>query len=196
MNENSIEKEDCNEFKEEERLEEKERLVERSCIFDSTSILSKESEHFECSMEKEYEFEKSESINEFFIEKQESIKKEKKEKEVVALDKIKVVSVFTYQTNSILVSDSSCVQKVLLQNMENEGSLDYKIYKTISFFTPTSYLCFDHFLKETKLNSFALIFYRISLEHPCTWTSMLGRNHTMEFEEKEEMVGKEPSLCH
>ncbi|KAI5676962.1 hypothetical protein M9H77_07912 [Catharanthus roseus] len=36
----------------------------------------------------------------------------------------------------------------------------------------------------------------ISVEDPCTWTSMLGRNHTMEFEEQGEIVGKELSLFH
>ncbi|KAI5666561.1 hypothetical protein M9H77_16414 [Catharanthus roseus] len=49
---------------------------------------------------------------------------------------------------------------------------------------------------ETKLNSSALMFDRISLEHPYTCTSMLGKNHTMEFEEQGELVGKELSLCH
>ncbi|KAI5657124.1 hypothetical protein M9H77_25917 [Catharanthus roseus] len=46
-------------------------------------------EYFECSKEKEYELEKSESTkeNECFIEKQESIEEEQKEKEVVVLDK-------------------------------------------------------------------------------------------------------------
>ncbi|KAI5653405.1 hypothetical protein M9H77_30592 [Catharanthus roseus] len=58
MNEKSIEKEECNEFKEKEIVEEKERLVERLCIFDFISIISKESEHFECSKEKESELEK------------------------------------------------------------------------------------------------------------------------------------------
>ncbi|KAI5666842.1 hypothetical protein M9H77_16695 [Catharanthus roseus] len=32
----------------------------------------------------------------------------------------------------------------------------------------------------------------ISLEHPCTCTSILGRNHTMEVEEQGEIVGKDP----
>ncbi|KAI5682042.1 hypothetical protein M9H77_03270 [Catharanthus roseus] len=70
MNEKSIE------IKEKERVEEKERLVERSCNFDSISIISKESENFECSKEKESELEKSERVkeNEYFIEKQESEK--------------------------------------------------------------------------------------------------------------------------
>ncbi|KAI5676796.1 hypothetical protein M9H77_07746 [Catharanthus roseus] len=67
----------------------------------------------------------------------------------------------------------------LTQNLENKESLDYNINKTISFFDPTSYRCFDHFLKRTKLNSFALIFCRTTLEHPGTWTLKLGRNHTM-----------------
>ncbi|KAI5681997.1 hypothetical protein M9H77_03225 [Catharanthus roseus] len=64
--------EKCIEIKEKERVEEKKRLVERLYIFYSNSILSKESEYFECSKEKEREPEKSEIIkaNECFIEKQ------------------------------------------------------------------------------------------------------------------------------
>ncbi|KAI5676284.1 hypothetical protein M9H77_07234 [Catharanthus roseus] len=71
MNKKSIEKEEYNEFKEKERMEEKERLVERLCIFGSLSIFSKESEHLECSKEKESELEKSETVKEnvCFIEK-------------------------------------------------------------------------------------------------------------------------------
>ncbi|KAI5658033.1 hypothetical protein M9H77_26826 [Catharanthus roseus] len=74
---------------EKERVEEKERLVERLCIFDSVSIISKESEHIECSKEKESEFEKSVRVkqNECFIEKQESEKEEQREKEIVVLEK-------------------------------------------------------------------------------------------------------------
>ncbi|KAI5676704.1 hypothetical protein M9H77_07654 [Catharanthus roseus] len=51
-------------------------------MFDSISILSQESEHFECSKEKECELEKSESTkeNECFIEKQESIEEITKRK--------------------------------------------------------------------------------------------------------------------
>ncbi|KAI5672514.1 hypothetical protein M9H77_12878 [Catharanthus roseus] len=88
MNEKSIEKEKCNELKEKERVEEKERLVEKLYIFDFISIISKESEHFECSKEKESELEKSERVkeNECFIEKQESEKEEQREKEIVILE--------------------------------------------------------------------------------------------------------------
>ncbi|KAI5664020.1 hypothetical protein M9H77_23343 [Catharanthus roseus] len=48
-----MKKEECNEIKEKERVENKERLVERLYIFDSISIISKESELLECSKEKE-----------------------------------------------------------------------------------------------------------------------------------------------
>ncbi|KAI5677867.1 hypothetical protein M9H77_08817 [Catharanthus roseus] len=132
MNEKSIEKKECNEFKEKERVEEKERLIEELCFFDSMSTLFEECKKDDCEKEKEIDFEKSErrKENECFIERQESIKEEKNEKEVVSLDK---------------------------------SSLDYKIYKTISLFTPTSYFCFEHFLIETKLNSLALIFIGLLL---------------------------------
>ncbi|KAI5664093.1 hypothetical protein M9H77_23416 [Catharanthus roseus] len=69
MNKKSIGKEECNEFKEKERVEEKERIVDRLCIFNSISIFSKESEHLEFSNEKEGELEKNERVkeNECFI---------------------------------------------------------------------------------------------------------------------------------
>ncbi|KAI5664098.1 hypothetical protein M9H77_23421 [Catharanthus roseus] len=57
MNEKSIEKEESIKIKKRGRVENKERLVERSCIFVSISNISKESEHFECSKEKESELE-------------------------------------------------------------------------------------------------------------------------------------------
>ncbi|KAI5652873.1 hypothetical protein M9H77_30060 [Catharanthus roseus] len=186
-------KKKCSEFKEKQRVEEKERLVERLCIFDFISILSKESDNFQYSKGKESEFEKNESIkeDECYIEKQESIEKEQKEKCVVALDKSEVVSAFTNPTNSIVVSDSSYVQKFFTQNLENEGSFDYNIYRTISFFDPTY-----HSLKEIELYLFAIIFDSISLEPPCTWTSMLGRNHIKNSEDQEEIVEKELFQCH
>ncbi|KAI5666844.1 hypothetical protein M9H77_16697 [Catharanthus roseus] len=71
--------------------------------------------------------------------------------------------------------------------MENKRSPDYNNCKKISFFTTTSYLCFDHFLK-TKL--YSLILDRISIE-----VSRLGNNHTMGLEDQEESVGKELILC-
>ncbi|KAI5663985.1 hypothetical protein M9H77_23308 [Catharanthus roseus] len=188
MSEKSIKKQKCIKINEKDRMEKK-RLVDGLCVFESTSILTKESEKDKCTKEKEHELEQSESKikeNECFIEKQD-YRKRAKRKEIVVLDKNEVVSVFTNQTNSIFVSDSSCVQNILIQNMENKGSLDYKIYKIISFFIPT-YLYFDHFLKETKLNSLARKIHWISLEHPCTWISMLGRNNTIEFQEQREII--------
>ncbi|KAI5682061.1 hypothetical protein M9H77_03289 [Catharanthus roseus] len=171
MNEKSIEKEECNELKEKERMEEKGGLVERICIFDSNSIFSIESEHLECSKEKESELEKKEG------------NKSKKQKAIDPRDKSEVVSVFTNPTNSILIIDSSCVKNFLTQNRRD-------------FFDLTAYLCFDHFLIETKLYLLALNFDRISLEHLCTLTLMLGRNHTTEFEKHGEIIEKRLSLCH
>ncbi|KAI5672352.1 hypothetical protein M9H77_12716 [Catharanthus roseus] len=151
MDEKSIEKEDCNEFKEKERMLEKESLSENSCYFYSISTLCEKLEKDECSKEIEHKLEKSESTkdNEYFIEKQESIEKEQKKK--------KKIYVCTNKTHFILVRYSSCLHNFFTQNLENEESLDYNINKTISFFEPISDKCFDHFLKGTKLNSFALI---------------------------------------
>ncbi|KAI5675689.1 hypothetical protein M9H77_06639 [Catharanthus roseus] len=80
MNGKSIKKEECNEFKEKERVEEKESLSDNSYYFYSISTLCEKLKIGECSKEKEYELEKSESTkeNECFIEKQEYIEKEQK----------------------------------------------------------------------------------------------------------------------
>ncbi|KAI5663048.1 hypothetical protein M9H77_22371 [Catharanthus roseus] len=64
INEKSIEKEECNEFKETERVEEKESLSENSHYFYSISTLCEKLEKDESSKEKEYELEKSESTKE------------------------------------------------------------------------------------------------------------------------------------
>ncbi|KAI5654504.1 hypothetical protein M9H77_31691 [Catharanthus roseus] len=49
---------------------------------------------------------------------------------------------------------------------------------------------------ETKLNSLTLIFYWISLEHPCTCTSILGKNHMMKSKDKGKIFAKELFQCH
>ncbi|KAI5672871.1 hypothetical protein M9H77_13235 [Catharanthus roseus] len=100
--------------------QEKERLGERLCIFDSISIISKESVHFESSKEKESELEKSERVkeSEFFIEIQES-KKEQKEKEIIVLEKS---------------------EKNFEDSSKDGGKLSYKSIKTINFFPSNSYL--------------------------------------------------------
>ncbi|KAI5667363.1 hypothetical protein M9H77_17216 [Catharanthus roseus] len=77
-------------------------------------------------------------------------------------------------------SMSTLFKKCEKHECEKEKEID-----TISFFTPT-YLCFEHLFIKTKLNSLALIFYRISLEHPCSLTSKLGKNHTIKSEDQGE----------
>ncbi|KAI5667358.1 hypothetical protein M9H77_17211 [Catharanthus roseus] len=55
----------------------------------------------------------------------------------------KEVNLFTKSNNHFLVYLSPRVQKFEAQNMENEGSLGYKLYKIISFLHSTSFLFFD-----------------------------------------------------
>ncbi|KAI5672404.1 hypothetical protein M9H77_12768 [Catharanthus roseus] len=101
MRDKNIEKESI-ENKEKERVEEKERLLERLCIVDSISIFLKESEHLECSKEKESGLGKSERVkeNECFIEN----------KRIVVLEMSEEMNFYANDTNSFFASDSLCVQ--------------------------------------------------------------------------------------
>ncbi|KAI5664138.1 hypothetical protein M9H77_23461 [Catharanthus roseus] len=147
------------EIKEKERVEEKERLVERSCNFNSISIISKESEHFECSKEKESEIEKSERVkeNECFIKKQESEKKSKEKKEIVVLEKSDEVNFYANETNSSFASECLCVHNFEDSRKNGGGKLAYKSIKTINFFPSNSYLSFEIYFKEIKLFSLKLL---------------------------------------
>ncbi|KAI5677804.1 hypothetical protein M9H77_08754 [Catharanthus roseus] len=133
------------EIKEKERMEEKERLMERSCKFDSISIISKGSEHFEYSKEKESELEKSEIVkeNEWFIEKQESEKEEQRDKEIVIFEKSEEVNFYANKTNSFFASEFLCVQNFEDSSKDEGGKLAYKFTKTINFFSSNSYLSFE-----------------------------------------------------
>ncbi|KAI5681013.1 hypothetical protein M9H77_02240 [Catharanthus roseus] len=68
------------------------------------------------------------------------------------------VNLFTNSNNHFLACFSPSMQKFEAQNMENEGSLAYKLYKTISFLLSTSFLIQPQFLNfltttcGTKLN--------------------------------------------
>ncbi|KAI5677451.1 hypothetical protein M9H77_08401 [Catharanthus roseus] len=70
MNEKSIEKEECNEFKEKERVGGTKSLSENSCYIYSISTLCEKFKKDECSKDKEYELLKSGSTkeNENFLE--------------------------------------------------------------------------------------------------------------------------------
>ncbi|KAI5668880.1 hypothetical protein M9H77_18733 [Catharanthus roseus] len=56
------------------------------------------------------------------------------------------VKLFTNSNNHFLACFSPSVQKFEAQNMENEGSLGYKLYKTISFLPSTYFLIQSQFL--------------------------------------------------
>lgn len=177
-------------------MERKDSLVEEVCFYNFISILFEESEKDECLKEKEYDLDKSEETKEIesLSKRYESLKEEGKEKEQVGFETNEELNFFTNQSNSFLVSNFLCVQPFWIQNMENEGSLDYNIYKTISFYPPIPYLCFDHLLKETKLCSFALVCDRIPLQHLFSLISMLGKNQTMGCEDQGGGMGKEFSV--
>ncbi|KAI5664404.1 hypothetical protein M9H77_23727 [Catharanthus roseus] len=140
----NIEKENI-EIKEKERVEYK----ERSCISDSISIFSKESEHLECSKEKERELEKSERVkeNECFIEKQENEKEEQREKEIVILDKC---GIHEYYDN--VAHYASCVLGIedKGKNMEQELGATLKDLPIILSLNP-SLMCSKVSLVELEL---------------------------------------------
>ncbi|KAI5667708.1 hypothetical protein M9H77_17561 [Catharanthus roseus] len=152
------------EIKEKERVEEKERLVERSCIFDSISNLLKESVLLECSKEKESELEKSKRVkqSECLIENDESLTQEQEKEKQDEIEKSEEtkeeMSLMVFEGDkreemresccdiSSLLNSLSSEEKFEAQNMENQGSLDYKLYKTITFLPSTSFIIPSQFL--------------------------------------------------
>ncbi|KAI5650289.1 hypothetical protein M9H77_36294 [Catharanthus roseus] len=63
------------------------------------------------------------------------------------------MNLFTYSNNHFLAYFSPSVKKFEAQNMKNEGSLGYKLYKTISFLPPTSFLSFDFIINKSNLQN-------------------------------------------
>ncbi|KAI5666852.1 hypothetical protein M9H77_16705 [Catharanthus roseus] len=109
-------KEEYIEIQEKERVEEKQRLVERSCIFDSFSTLSKESELLQCLKEKESDLEKSErKVRE---------KEEQREKKIVVFEKSEELNFYANETNSFFASNPYvCRILKILPMMEMESLL-------------------------------------------------------------------------
>ncbi|KAI5671898.1 hypothetical protein M9H77_12262 [Catharanthus roseus] len=60
----------------------------------------------------------------------------------------KEVNLFTNSNNHFLTCFSLSVQKFEAQDMENEGSLSYRLYKTIIFLPSTSFLSFDFIIND------------------------------------------------
>ncbi|KAI5649979.1 hypothetical protein M9H77_35984 [Catharanthus roseus] len=80
------------------------------------------------------------------------------------------------------------------QNMENEGSLCYKLYKTIKILHSTSFFFFDFIIKESNCCSFSLFNKKIEpqLFNILTKTCRTKLNHEMKA--KGEGMGKELSI--
>ncbi|KAI5653322.1 hypothetical protein M9H77_30509 [Catharanthus roseus] len=169
MGDTNLEKDNI-EIKEKERVENKERLVERSCIFDSISILSKESEHFECSKEKESGLEKSEKVkeNECFIEKQESEKEEQREKEIVALEKSEEMNFYANETNSFFsrIEDKG-------RNMEKELGAIFKELPINLSLNP-SLMCYEVSFVHLKLFLESYLSHVSIIEDTCTISFGVG----------------------
>ncbi|KAI5664036.1 hypothetical protein M9H77_23359 [Catharanthus roseus] len=153
------------EIKEIERMEEKVRFVERFYIFDSNFIFSKDTEHLESSKEKESELVKIERVkgNECFIEKQEIEKKEeKREKEIVVLEKSEEVNFFANETNYFFASESLCVQNFEDSSKDEGRKLAYKSNNTINLFPSNSYLEKKQFI---EFNSIFCAIHRVDEYH-------------------------------
>ncbi|KAI5683074.1 hypothetical protein M9H77_04302 [Catharanthus roseus] len=73
----------------------------------------------------------------------------------------KKVNLFTNSNNHFLACYSQSVQKFEAQNMENEGSLGYQLYKTISFLPSMSFLSSDFIINESNSCSFPFFCDRI-----------------------------------
>ncbi|KAI5681272.1 hypothetical protein M9H77_02499 [Catharanthus roseus] len=96
------------------------------------------------------------------------------------------VNLFTNSNNHFLACFSLSVQKFEAQNMENEGILGYKVYKTISFLPSTSFLSFDFIINESNscsLSSFCAIIQPQFL-NVLTTTCGTKPNHRMKAKEE------------
>ncbi|KAI5664017.1 hypothetical protein M9H77_23340 [Catharanthus roseus] len=120
------------EIKEKERVEEKEIFVERFCFFDSNFMFSNETEHLECSKDKESALVKSERVrpNECFIEKN-RVKKKSKEKEIIVLEKSEEVNLYANETNYFFAYESLCVQNLEDSSKDEGGKLAYNNTKEL-----------------------------------------------------------------
>ncbi|KAI5672376.1 hypothetical protein M9H77_12740 [Catharanthus roseus] len=101
------------------------------------------------------------------------------------------VNLFANSNNHFLPSFSLSVQKFEAQSMENEGSLGYKLYKTISFLPSTSFSSFDSIINESICCSFSFFCDRIQSQFLNFLTTTCGTKPNHGMEAKEEGMGKE-----
>ncbi|KAI5676023.1 hypothetical protein M9H77_06973 [Catharanthus roseus] len=75
--------------------------------------------------------------------------------------------------------------------MENKGSLGYKLYKTISFISSTSFLFFDFIINESNSCSFSIFCDRIQSQFLNFLTTTCGTKLNHGMIAKAEGMGKE-----
>ncbi|KAI5676469.1 hypothetical protein M9H77_07419 [Catharanthus roseus] len=78
--------------------------------------------------------------------------------------------------------------------MGNEGSLDYKLYKTISFLPCASFLYFDFIINESNSCSFPFFCDRIQIQFLNFLTTTCGTKSNYAKKAKEEGMGKKLSI--
>ncbi|KAI5664543.1 hypothetical protein M9H77_23866 [Catharanthus roseus] len=104
------------------------------------------------------------------------------------------VNLFTNSNNHFLACFSPSVQKFEAQNMKNEGSLGYKLCKTIGFLPSTSFLSFDFIINETNSCSFSLFCDRIQPQFLNFLNTTYGTKSKHGMKAKGEGMGKELSI--
>ncbi|KAI5682509.1 hypothetical protein M9H77_03737 [Catharanthus roseus] len=104
------------------------------------------------------------------------------------------VNSFTNSNKHFLSCFSPCVRKFEAQNMEIEGILCYKLYKTISFIPSTSFLFFDFIINEYNCCSFPIFSDRIQSQLFNFLTTTCGTKPNRGMKAKEERIGKDISI--
>ncbi|KAI5672035.1 hypothetical protein M9H77_12399 [Catharanthus roseus] len=105
------------------------------------------------------------------------------------------VNLLTNSINHFLACFSLCVQKFEAQDLKNEGSLYYKLYKTISFLPSTSFLSFDFIINGSNSRSFSNFCDRIQSQFFNFLNTTCGTklNHGI-MKAKEKGMGNELSI--
>ncbi|KAI5672861.1 hypothetical protein M9H77_13225 [Catharanthus roseus] len=92
------------------------------------------------------------------------------------------------------LSSEEVLQKFEAQKMENEGSVCYKLYKTISFLRSSYVLLLDFIINESNSCSFSIFCDRIQSQSFNFLTTSCGTNSNLGMKAKGEGIGKKLSI--
>ncbi|KAI5676617.1 hypothetical protein M9H77_07567 [Catharanthus roseus] len=137
--------------------------------------------------------------SECLIENHESLKeeqvKEKQDEIQKSEETDEEVNLFTNSNNHFLAYFSQSVQKFEVQNMENEGILAYKRYKTISFLPSKSFLSFYFIINKSNSCPFSFFCDRIQSQLLNFLTTTCGTKPNHWMKAKEEGMGRSLALA-